>query len=56
MEKLLLTHYLDTLHSLPICFQITQSKTELIEIVFPNIAKKYNAHVWLSERISSKKI
>lgn len=29
----------------------TESKTELIEMVFPNIAQNYNNHVWLSERV-----
>lgn len=30
--------------------QITKSKTELIDKVFPNISQHYINHVWLSER------
>jgi ATP-dependent DNA helicase PIF1 len=29
----------------------TESKTELIEMVFPNISQNYKDHVWLSERV-----
>lgn len=31
--------------------QFTESKSQLIDMVFPNIAQNYKNHVWLSERV-----
>jgi hypothetical protein len=45
------THRLDTSHFPTNFCHSTETKTELIEKVFPNTAQNYKDHVWLSERV-----